>query len=335
MTEIFDPWKGLLRPTHASKISSRRVDPNLKWDIYWAVDVDNRCLLVFQHASENSSKNRLPSIRGLDVETRILHESNKSLLVIRLKDKEQKEIFHHLCTDIVSVTRLAQSEEEAVGRFLGRTWRWHRLMRGGGDARLSDEEQKGLIGELQFMRQHLFPSIGVNAAIKSWTGPLSAPKDFEVGRVCIEVKARRGAATPFVSVSNEYQLDLNGLDSLFLNVSEVTGSSGEDAKSITVTEFSKSVLEEIGNRDESVVELFEDRLSAVGFDWDDDYSDKKWSLGAESLFEVMNDFPRVAPGMYPAGVSKVRYSISLSDCERFRASYDTLYSQLKGGGGGY
>jgi len=335
MTKECDPWKGLVRPAQASKISSRRVDPDLKWDIYWAVDADNRCLLVFQHASESASKNRPPNIRGLEVESRVLQGTDKSLLVVRLKDNEQKEIFHRLCTDIVSVTRPAESEAEAVERFLGRTWRWHRLLRGGSDARLSDEEQKGLIGELRFMRKHLFPTIGANASIKSWTGPLSAPKDFEVGRVAIESKARRGAATPFVLISNEYQLDPKGLDSLFLNISEVTSSSEGDATSITVTELARELLEEIGNEDESVVELFEERLSAVGFDWNDDYSDKRWSLGAEYLFEVGKDFPMVIPGMYPPGVNNVRYSISLPDCERFRTSYDVFYSNLKGGGDGH
>lgn len=334
MTDSSDPWRGLSQPEQASKISSRRVDPDLKWDIYWAVDVDHRCLLVFQHATENSSKNRSPNIRGLEVETRRLPETDKSLLIIRLKDKEQKEIFHRLCNDLVSVTRFARSEEKAVEYFLGRTWRWHRLLRGGGDGRLSDEEQKGLIGELRFMREHLFPVIGVNAAIKSWLGPLSAPKDFEVGRVCIESKARRGTATPFISISNEYQLDSKGLDSLFLNVSEVTSSSENDAKSITLTELTINILEEVGYEDESIVELFQERLSAVGFDWTDDYSDKRWLLGAEYLFEVVEDFPRVTSSVYPAGVNNVRYSISLSNCERFRTDYSILYPQLIGGGGG-
>lgn len=326
-----DPWKNILRPEQESRISSRRVDPSLRWDIYWAVDVDSRCLLVFQHTSGSSSRNRLPNIRGLEVETRVLHETDKILLIVRLKENEQREIFQRLCNDLVSVTRLAHSEEEAVERFLGRTWRWHRLLRGGGDARLSDAEQKGLIGELHFMRNHLFPTIGVRAALRSWTGPLLAPKDFEVGRVCIEVKSRRGAAKPFVSISSEHQLDRRGIDSLFLQVFEVTSSSGEEKRSNTVTEIARNVLEEVRSYDENAVEIFEERLAAVGFDWNDDYSDKRWLQGSEYLFELVEGFPSIAPGMYPAGVSGVRYSVSLPDCEQFRSSYDTLYLQLKGG----
>lgn len=330
-TDSSDPWEGLSPPAQTASVSGRRVDPELQWDIYWAVDSDNSCLLILQHARENQPKNKLPNLRGLEIESRAPREGNHALLVIRLKDNEQKEIFHQLSLDIVGATRMARSEAEAIERFLARTWRWHRLLRGGRDERLSEEEQKGLIGELWFMRRHLFPSIGVGASIKSWTGPLDSPKDFEVGRVCIEVKARRGAATPFVAISTEHQLDGAQLDALFLNVTEVTGTSIEDPKGVTVTGVAKSVLEDVQEKDVATVELFEERLLAVGFDWVDDYTDKNWLIGPEHLFEVSGGFPRITPSMYPKGAANVRYSISIQDCEPFRTDHVYMKSLLPRG----
>tara|TARA_R100000365_G_C2748176_1_gene79083 strand:- start:2416 stop:3429 length:1014 start_codon:yes stop_codon:yes gene_type:complete len=334
MTEATDPWKDLSPPAQSSTASGRRVDPELQWGLFWAVDVDGSCLLILQHAPENRPRNKLPNLRGLGIETRLPQGGGHALLVIRLRDNEQREIFHRLCLDIIAATRLARSEQEAIERFLARTWRWHRLLRGGRDERLSDEEQKGLIGELRVMQQHLFPSIGIEAAIRSWTGPLDAPKDFEVGRVCIEVKARRGAATPFVSISTEHQLDTTGIDALFLNVAEVTGTSEDDPKGLTMTDVVLSILDEIQEHYPSVVELFEERLLAVGFDWADDYSDRKWLMGADHLFEVVGDFPRITPDMYPAGVTSVRYSIALQDCEAFRTDHARMTSLLAGGTNG-
>lgn len=334
MTEFSSPWKGLAPPRQTSTVSGRLVDPELPWRLFWAVDSDRSCLLIFQHQPENRPQQKLPNLRGLEIESRRPQGNKNDLLVIRLKDNEQREIFYQLCLDIISATRLARSEEEAVERFLARTWRWHRLLRGGRDDRLSEEEQKGLIGELQLMREHLFPSIGVAASINAWTGPLDAPKDFEVGRVCIEAKARRGAATPFVAVSTEHQLDTKGLDALFLYVAEVTGTTEDDPTGFTVTELAKGVLEDIQTRDPSVIELFEERLLSTGFDWPDNYTDMKWLLGPERVFEVSEDFPRITPQAYPTGVANVRYSISLQDCEQFRTDFNRIALLLTGGAHG-
>jgi hypothetical protein len=328
MTESNDPWKGLAPPAQMSSVSGRRVDPDLQWNLYWAVDTDNSCLLILQYHPENHPKGRLPKLRGLEVLNRTPDLDHYGLLVIRLRDSEQKEIFYRLCVDIISATRLATSEAEAIERFLARTWRWHRLLRGGREERLTDEEQKGLIGELCFMRQHLFPAIGPEASIKSWTGPLDAPKDFEVGRVCIEAKARRGAATPFINISTEHQLDTGGLDALFVNISEVTATSADDPNGTTVSDVARNVLAIVENQGATVVELYEERLHALGFDWTDDYSDKNWLIGPQHLFKVDGNFPRIIPGMYPNGVQNVRYSISIQDCEPYRTEHAYMKSLL-------
>ena len=335
MTETSDdPWKGLAPPEQVSMVSGRRVDPKLQWNLYWAVDADGSCLLILQHARESRPGNKMPNLRGLEIEARLPQSGKHGLLVIRLKESQQREIFHRLCLDIVEATHSARSEDEAIERFLARTWRWHRLLRGGRDRRLSDEEQKGLIGELRLMHQHLLPSIGIEASVKSWTGPLDAPKDFEIGRICIEAKARRGAAIPSVAISTEHQLDTAGLDALFLHVTEVTGTSEDDPEGITVTNVARHVLDEIQIQDPSVVELFGERLMAAGFDWADDYNDKKWLIGPEQVFEVVEGFPRITPRMYPTGATNVRYSISLQDCEPFRSDHVRMISLLSGGADG-
>ena len=330
MTEYTDPWKPISPPDNFSDVSSRRVDPDLRWGIFWGVDVQRNCLLILQYEREKTPKAKLPKLRGLTVETHVPSSGPYALLVIRLVDEEQRDIFHYLCLDIISTTRQARSEEEAIERFLARTWRWHRLLRSGRVDRLSDEEQKGLIGEMNVLHRVLFPAIGVDASVRSWMGPLDAPKDFELGRICIEAKARRGSATPHVVISNEHQLDTSGVDALFLYVSEVTSAVEGDKEAVTITDVVRSVITEIENRDISVMELFETRLMAAGFDWKDDYSDKKWLVGSEHLFEVRDQFPRVIPSMFTPGVSNVHYSISLIECEPFRLEPQYLIERISG-----
>ena len=176
-------------PKESSSLSARRIPEvgSTAWGLYWAVDSHRDCLLVLQHDSSRRPSHRLPALTGLQVETQPAEDGVRKLVIVRLTEGEHRDIFYQLCLDIVESTRLAQSAEEAVDRLVVRTWRWHRLLRGGRDGRLSGEEQKGLIGELLVLERHLLPVIGAADAVRSWVGPLGAAKDFR-GRAC-----RRGS----------------------------------------------------------------------------------------------------------------------------------------------
>ena len=86
----------------------------------------------------------------------------------------------------------------------------------------------------------------------------------------------------------------------------------------TLTETAGRLRSVIAEQDVVAVDLFEERLGAVGFDWKDDYSDRPWLVVGESLYEVREGFPRITPEMFPGGAANVRYTVSLPDCEMFR-----------------
>ena len=134
-------------------------------------------------------------------------ESDTQLLALKLLDSNQRDIFQTLCLDIISTAAQADSEAEAVSAALMRTWRWHHLLRVGRGTLLSPEEQKGLLGELFVLERLLLPRMDASSAVTAWRGPLGAPKDFEIARVAIEAKTRRGGATPSLSITSESQLD--------------------------------------------------------------------------------------------------------------------------------
>ena len=317
MTDRNDPWKDIQPPDQTAEASARRVDLSLPWGLFWAVDADRNCLLILRHGKENRKSSRLPNLRGLRIDVHPLDEETDHL-IIRLVDREQREIFHRLCLDIIEATSLAATEQQAIQYFLTRTWRWHRLLMGAPDGRLSDEEQKGLIGELGVLERHLMPALGLSEAIQSWVGPLGEPKDFEIGQICIEAKARRGTATPHVMISSEHQLDLSGVGILFLHVTEVTAAAEGMSDTVTITDIAGRLRSEIMSHDPAAFDLFDERLVAAGFEWDVDYSDKRWWIGPAHVFEVREGFPSITSSMILGGIDKVRYRLSLKDCESFR-----------------
>lgn len=330
MSETADPWAEITPPAESASVSSRRASFG-KWNLFWALDVAGHCLLLLRCGAEIGARERLPRIRGLEVERRTSGRSSTCWLVLRLMDREQRSLFHRLCVDIIGVTEKAETEEAAAAAFLGRTWRWHRLLTRGRDGRLSDQEQKALLAEITVLKRHLFPRIGAPAAVRAWQGPLGAPKDFEIGAVCVEAKARRGASAPHVEVSSPHQLDTDGIEALFLYVLDVAVVLDEATPGETITEAVSAVLHEIARQDHRTLALFEDRLSAAGFDPDDDYTDRRWARGKERLYAVRPEFPRIVPSMIPEGLDRVRYRLSLPALEPFRLDPATLQTHLPEG----
>lgn len=319
-----DPWSGIVQPDQIDNVTALRVNRSSRWDLFWGVDTEQTCLLILRFQRGTQVLPQLPRLRGLTVERRSPAADPDDVLIIRLLETEHREIFHRLCLDIVDATDGAETEAEAISRFVARTWRWHRLLRGGRDGRLDEEEQKGLIGELGLLETHLLPTLEFSQAVRSWRGPLGTPKDFEIGRVGVEVKARRGASSPHLSISSEHQMDSTGMDVLFLQVVEITEAVSDAANALTVTEIAGRIRSVIDARDPMTADLFDARLFATGFDWADDYSDRRWIRGREQFFHVRDGFPRITRSVLPAGVLNVRYSISLPDCEPYRVSSDDL-----------
>ena len=324
-----DPWRDIPRPSSTDSLNARRVDADMPWDFFWARGIDGRCQLILRHSSGSSAGLRLPRLMDIDIAVTTSDEDKSRTLAFRLLDSSHRDIFYRLCLDITKAAADADSEPAAVAITLARTWRWHHLLRGG-QGRLSPEEQKGLIGELLVLERLLLPRLSAASAVSSWRGPLGSPKDFEVGRIALESKARRGAGVPFVAISSEHQLDISGVDALFLHVIELDQAPGDAEESITVSGIVDYVRTRILSMDEGAAGEYDSLLLAAGFRPDDDYSDSRWIEGKSQLYRVDSGFPRISGGDIPGGITSVRYSLALKDCEPFLCQLSSLEEVLKG-----
>jgi hypothetical protein len=323
---IDDPWKDIAFPASEAMVNARRVDAGSKWDFFWARSMDRRCLLVLEHAPESTTQKRLPRLKGIDVSISD-YEKGRKVLIFKLQDDTFKDIFFELCSDIIRAASDAGDEKDAVARALARTWRWHHLLRGGSDGRLSGEEQKGLIGEILALRELILPALQPLDALNTWRGPLDAPKDFEIGRHCIEAKARRSAAHPCVNISSIAQLDTSGIEGLYLFVVDLDLAPAGTEGSRTVTDYATELRDTLVTRDGAAGEPLDMLLSAGGFRWSDDYSDFSWVEGQRRIYRVAADFPRLCPANISPGIIEAKYSIGLQDCEPFRVDRETLYRE--------
>jgi hypothetical protein len=306
-----NPWDQL------NSDDARRVDTQGKYDFFWIMIEPKMPGLMLKLSNLPSKTPRLPKLKNLVISFRSI--AGGAALVLGLKEHSQLELFETLCRDVVAAGEAAEDREDALSRSIMRTMRWHHLLRGGRTQGLSVEEQRGLIGELEFLRK-LILGLGPETAVESWVGPTGASKDFELIGSCIEVKARRAASKPFVFISSADQLaDVDG-HRLFLRVSSVSSAilpEGQDLHDHV--RMTAELLE--GNSEAHYA--WEEALYATGYDLLNKYDDRRWLLEPAINFEIVEGFPRIIPPLLN-GVEGLRYSVSLEACAPFEFHEDLI-----------
>ncbi len=303
-----DPWKAL------SEGNMRRVDAQGKHDFFWATIEKKAPALLMSLAPATETASELPALKNINVQFRTV---NGKALVISLLDNGHREIFETLCRDIVEAAEGAPDQTAALDRVIRRTRRWHFLLRGGSSQGLSKEEQRGLVGELAFLRE-ISTHVSPETAIEGWTGPEGAAKDFEFPAACIEVKARRGAAKPYVRISSEDQLsDVTGR-LLFLRVYDVDSAVIPEGDNLHGhVENTVALFEDYPE----CLSVLEERLEAVGYERGHDYEKRRWIVGTCQTFTVADAFPRITPPLN-SGVHNVTYAIDLAECAPYVTEFE-------------
>lgn len=305
-----DPW---------SKIAvgaAQRVKADGKFDFFWAKFDGNNPGLMLRLPEGIKEIHPVPKLKNIDVK---YSSSFSRAFTLRLRDASQKEIFETLCRDVVDAGEAAATADSALSRAIRRTRRWHFLLQGGSSKGLSIEQQRGLVGELAFLRS-LCLKLGPAGAIDAWKGPEGASKDFEFPEICVEIKARRGAAKPHVKISSEDQLTSVEGARLFLRVYDVDSAVKPDGANL---HDHVNMTSDLFKQDDGAFERWQILIDATGYDEGHEYGDRRWIIGKERSYEVIDGFPRL-PSPLLEGVTNVSYSVSLNACEPFLASEDVL-----------
>ena len=320
-----DPWSNITKP--ASAYTGSRVEAH--HDFWWILSAQSKVGFWYEFTNKVNLNSKLPNLSGINVEKIPITSRGKDWAVkFELDDPDEKEIFFSLCQDLFDSSKSISTEQGIVDNISQRAWRWHHLLRGGSNEKLSFEEQKGLIGELLVLEKILDTGFDPVTALQCWTGP-NAPKDFEIGSYCIEVKARRGAAKPFVTINSEDQLDESNVDAMYLYVVNLTRSPSDPPNTFSLTDLIDKLVEKMADIDLGSPRLFFGLLASSGYDTSHNYSEDLFVEGEHFLYEIKDDFPRITASEIRSGTSKVRYSIALNDCQPYELDIDFIDTKLK------
>ena len=218
-------------------------------------------------------------------------QAGKNALVFKLLNFQHKDIFTVLCEDLITSITTETNEQKLIKEILNRFEKWKSLFNKIGLQGLTPEEQRGLFGELYFLKKYLQNKNNFQNILNTWVGPSKEIRDFQFSNWALEVKTTIGNNHQEIHISNERQLDTSHLANLFLyHLSlEKVQESGETLPQIIDS------INEILQFDIISLNKFKAKLYEVGyFDKKVDlYNTVGYYVRQENYYKVEGDFPRL------------------------------------------
>ncbi len=313
-----NPWQDL-QPGILKAISKDL----LAHDFYWYVEARNNNQCLFYKIKDNNielpKKNKLPSISYIKF---LPASQDYKYLCVELQDKNYIDLFFEYCNLLIKASLEIEDEKVALNVFIKKAWRWQVLLSKNREKKLSEEKQKGLIGELFFLDNFLFPRFNKKISIENWFGPTGS-KDFEFSKFQIEIKSKRSGSKPTISISSADQLEIIEGTKLFIAVFGIDKSDSKE--SFSVHDWCNKIKDKIFNsNDPSVLGEFIKKLDEYGYSEDQDYSDEKWDIKEIIYYEVNEEFPKLVPTEISTAIANVNYSIDMNQLSSFEIPKEEL-----------
>lgn len=190
---------------------------------------------------------------------------------------------------------------------------WGRLL--ARRARLSQDQEVGLFGELLLLRE-LVHVCGAADAVAGWRGPLAEEHDFGLTELDLEVKTTTGERRRHW-ITNLTQLVPSGSRALWLCSIQLTRAGAGHGQTLP------ELVDAVGAllTDELVRARFEEVLRSLN--WKDEQRDlhlQRWGLRSRPrALAVDGSFPALTPAAFAAlglgagELTQVRYELDLSD----------------------
>jgi hypothetical protein len=330
MTKIEKIWMSLEedKSIHSSLIY-RRYSAEVLPDIFIAQKHPEklRCLAFRISASFHLDENKWNKLKDIKIE--LLNdesEQKKKFLLILLLNRQHKDIFSTLCEDLILGVSEVTSEQILVEKLLERLAKWQSLFEKVGKQGLIDEAQRGLYGEVFFLRLFLNNSSDKNYCLKSWLGPEKSIQDFQYSNWAVEVKTTHGNNHQKIHITSERQLDDSIIQKIFLyHLSlDIRVGNGESLNSL-IDEVALLLSETT-----MALNLFKLKLLETGYYEIHKplYEEKGYSIRQENIYRVTGNFPRITESQIPIGVGDVKYSIVLSESEEWRITLESLFNEI-------
>ncbi|MCX6750694.1 MAG: PD-(D/E)XK motif protein [Candidatus Pacearchaeota archaeon] len=298
-------------PPIGERINARLAFPDKSKKVYAGFDSNKqRHFLIILDENEEEYK---------DLQSKGFSIITKNLVVKGFKPKRYIDI---ICND-TSGYSIFDAIGEEISEKLGDNnskevitkviFKWRNFLGKSPKESLSYTELIGLFAEVWFMYHWLFQKIDKYDAVNRWRGPFSSRHDFELEGKSIEVKSTTSVQSRIHKINGIEQLTPPENGKLFFFSLRLREEKGANMTLPILIESCRDILKE----DIEALSKFENALAVAGYSpiHDEEYSEFKFRIVDEKLYEVTEEFPHMSPDLFinglPSGISMIEYSINL------------------------
>lgn len=276
---------------------------------------------------EESKINGLPKWKGLSLLVEYFEKisviQDRYFLIIKQETDQSEEIFEVVLQNLIDHILVDGNNDSLFTTVYKVLDRWSNFFQKGGYRRLSDEQQRGLFGELWYIKHWMEANKEIPPLIiEQWEGPTSDRIDFKNSKCGVEIKTAVDKLTKTIKISNEKQLKLSdAVSTLYLYVCFLERSK---THGMSLQDLVDDVRSSIGSQSDRLLLLFNDMLMDLGFR-ENVYIDIYFFVDKVELYEADNSFPRISSEELPLGISHVSYSIDLTHCIDYERNIEKAY----------
>lgn len=327
MIDINTIWEKQLS-SNSNIITKKRIREIVDFECFIAVNNITKQRILILSVSKEVVIPDLRNYRFIGIEIFVLPDTNKNEIYIYLLDNDLKDVFSLFIQNVLEGIQRNIAKKEVIETILIVISKWKKLFEKISLKALTSQQQKGLVGELLFLKALLDHPKMNGHAVSYWTSTEIElqSKDFILENFGVEVKFTT-AKQPKIRISNERQLDIGSLKNLFLVL-----YTAEEVKNGGIS--LNSIIQEIRQKlfIKEHLELFNAKLQLNGyFDKDTDVYTKKYFLKEIFAFEITPNFPKITKNDLSPGVYDVSYSIEISAIESYKIPFEEIFLNFNDG----
>ncbi len=250
------------------------------------------------------------STKLIEVKIASRHDSKKAVQ-FSLKDDTETDIFYRFCEDIYESTKNVKVDDSI--KIINNRWhRWINMFKNPHSLIMGEQEIRGLIGELVFLRDYMFDVYTIEKSIEAWMGPSNSHKDIEIDNTWYEIKTCYQSSKS-VMISSVEQLDSN-IDG-HLCIIELENSNKYVMGSLNLNQLIDQIANLISN--EEVHRKFLQKLADVGYFYSDEYNKYIYFPKNINRYLVNNKFPRLKKEQLPKEIATASYELLIPNLRKF------------------
>ena len=267
----------------------------------------------------------LPKFRGLDISITVQNIgefSNTTFLTLTQSIPNTDKIFELVISDLCDKVIQLRNKDDLSDILIKTLFEWNLFFEKYENKILSISLQKGLFGELYFLKNYLFKKYSFTESILYWTGSDKTIHDFQIMDKVVEIKTTSGKQHKKFTVSSERQLDSTDIDCLYLSLFSVNLNNNLPKCTLP------AIIEEICAQIQyDPIAIFQFYLKLLKYGYNEALADKYnigFSVSDIKFFAIKEGFPRLLQTDLPNGVGDLKYSIVVAACIPFEITTDIL-----------